>query len=373
MLDSLLQEISDMPKNGNLMKFWESLESQTSSNLRSSVSHGNLLGLKQIVTPIKERPQNLNEEKTEGSTGEVLRMKAGGDRPKDDDTSGTSTTEGDGALPLIQRHEILTNATKGRARRAKKQPTRQVKQTVVEVPDIRVADSTEKKVVPDSYQTPPAAAAEFSCVNTTPTSARFLDKSPISVPGAVASPRPVRSLSRTPLSFSTFLSNPLKEAKSEEPVSTKKEAPEVPQRKLIPCSPKLADRYKEKIDSLGELQTALNKRSPMKFNSPMHQNSSNADINQKRSSSLKLNASPKPDFLERRNSLKAVTSPYKAIKDSIAPLKSDKLITYTSESGQTASNTPASVAINKGTASRKKVTSTDSTMTNTSSSSSTTL
>ena len=243
------------------------------------------------------------------------------------------------------------------------------------VPDIRVADSTEKKVVPDSYQTPPAAATEFSCVNTTPTSARFLDMSPISVPGAVASPTPVRSLSRTPLSFSTFLSNPLKEAKSEseEPVSTKKEAPEIPQRKLIPCSPKLTERYKEKIDTLGELQTALNKRSPMKFNSPMHQNSSNADINQKRSSSLKLNASPKPDFLERRNSLKAVTSPYKAIKDSIAPLNSDKLITYTSESGQTAANTPASVAINKGTASRKKVTSTDSTMTNTSSSSSTTL
>ena len=134
------------------MKFWESLESQQSSdlkppfrpntqvkvtptisNLRSSVSHGNLLGLRQKVAPIKERPQNLNEEKTEGSTGEVLRMKAGGDKPKDDDTSGTSTTEGDGALPLIQRHEVLTNATKGRARRAKKQPTKQAKQTVVEV------------------------------------------------------------------------------------------------------------------------------------------------------------------------------------------------------------------------------------------------
>merc|ERR1719435_912174 len=185
--------------------------------------------------------------------------------------------------------------------------------------------------------------------------------SPKSVPEAVASPRPVKSLSRTPLSFSTFLSNPLKETKSEEQVSAKKEAPEVPQRKLIPCSPKLADRYKEKIDTLGELQKALNKRSPMKFNSPIHQNSSNADITQKRSSSLKLNASPKPDFLERRNSLKAVTSPYKAIIDSIAPLNYDKLTNCTSDSG--ASNTPASVAINKGTGSTTKVTSTDSTMT----------
>ena len=135
------------------MKFWESLESQQSSdlkppfrpnaqvkvaptisNLRSSVSHGNLLGLRQKVAPIKERPQNLDEEKTEGSTEEVVsRMKAGGDEPKDDDTSGSHSTEGDGALPLIQRQEVLTNATKGRARRTKKQPTRQVKQTVVEV------------------------------------------------------------------------------------------------------------------------------------------------------------------------------------------------------------------------------------------------
>merc|ERR1719233_2742117 len=301
-------------------------------------------------------------------------MKAGDDEQKDNNTNGSSTTVvGDDALPFIPRHEVLTNATKGRARRTKNQPTRLVIQTVLEVPDIRVAGSTEKKIVSDIYQTPPAASTEFSGANNSPTSARILDKSPIiSAPGQEASPRPVKSLSRTPHSFSTFLSNPLKEAKSEEPASTKKEAPEVSQRKLIPCSPKLADRYKEKIDSLGELQTALNKKSPMKFNSPMHQNSSNADINQKRSSSLKLNASPKPDFLERRNTLKAVTSPYKAIKDSIAPLNSDKLITYTSESGQTA-NTPASVAINKGTASSKKVTSTDSTMTNASSSSSTRL
>merc|ERR1712179_822023 len=225
------------------------------------------------------------------------------------------------------------------------------------------------------YQTPPAASTEFVCVNPSPTSAGILDKSPISVPEQVASPRPEKSLSRTPLSFSTFLSNPLKEAKSEEPVSTKKEAPEVPQRKLIPCSPKLADRYKEKIDTLGgELQTALCKRSPIKFNSPMRQNSSNADINQRRSS-MKLDASPKADFLERRNSLKAVTSPYKATKDSIAPLNFDKLATYTSESSKAVSNTLAVVALNKGMASTTKATSTDSkmTMTNTSSESSLTL
>merc|ERR1712179_397101 len=184
------------------------------------------------------------------------------------------------------------------------------------------------------------------------------------------------SLSRTPISFSTFLSNPLKEAKSEEPVSTKKEAPEAPQRKLIPCSPKLADRYKEKIETIGgELQIALSKRSPMKFNSPKRQNSSNTDINPRRSSSMKLDTSPKADFLERRNSLKAVTSPYKAVKNFIAPLNSDKLATYTSESCKAVSNTPAVVAVNKGMEPTSKDTSADSkkTMTNTSSVSSLTL
>jgi len=388
-----------MPKNGNLMKFWESLEesSQQSSDLkpplrpnkrvkvaptisnlkmRSSVSHSNVLGFRQNIGPSKEDPKNLNEEKTEGFTEEVSRMKVVGDELKDDDTSGRSTPDGDGALPLIQRHEVLTNATKGRARRTKNQPTKLVKQSVVEVPDIRLADSEDKKVVPDIYQTPPAASTEFVCVNTSPTSAGILNKSPISVSEQVASPRPVKSLSRTPFSFSTFLSNPLKESKSEEPVSIKKEAPEVPQRKLIPCSPKLADRYKEKIETIGgELQTALSKRSPMKFNSPKRQNSSNADINQRRSSPMKLDASPKADFLERRNSLKAVTSPYKATKDSIAPLNFDKLATFTSESSKAVSNTLAVVALNKGMASTTNVTSTDSrmTMTNTSSESSLTL
>jgi len=390
-----------MPKNGNLMKFWESLEesSQQSSDLkpplrpntrvkvaptisnlqmRSSVSHGNILGLRQNIAPSKEDPQNLNDEKTEGSTEEVSRMKAGDDEQKDNNTNGSSTTVvGDDALPFIPRHEVLTNATKGRARRTKNQPTRLVIQTVLEVPDIRVAGSTEKKIVSEIYQTPPAASTEFSGANISPTSARILDKSPIiAALGQEASPKPVQSLSRTPLSFSTFLSNPLKEAKSEEPVSIKKEAPEVPQRKLIPCSPKLADRYKEKVDTLGgELQTALCKRSPMKFNSPKRQNSSNADINPRRSSSMKLDASPKADFLERRNSLKAVTSPYKAVKNSIAPLNSDKLATYTSESCKAVSNTLAVVAVNKGMAPTSKVTSADSkkTMTNTSSVSSLTL
>jgi len=113
----------------------------------------------------------------------------------------------------------------------------------------------------------------------------------------------------------------------------------------------------------------------MKFNSPKRQNSSNADINPRRSSSMKLDASPKADFLERRNSLKAVTSPYKAVKNFIAPLNSDKLATYTSESCKAVSNTPAVVAVNKGMEPTSKDTSADSkkTMTNTSSVSSLTL
>ena len=91
-----------MPKNGNLMKFWESLEesSQQSSNLkppsrpitrvkvaptisnlkmRSSVSHGNILGHKQNIAPSKEDPHNLNEENTEVTTQEVSRLKAASD------------------------------------------------------------------------------------------------------------------------------------------------------------------------------------------------------------------------------------------------------------------------------------------------------
>ena len=178
-----------------------------------------------------------------------------------------------------------------------------------------MAASAEKKVEPDNYQTPPAASTEFSSHTNSPTSVSFLDNSPSSVSGTVVSPRPVSSLSRTPLSFSSFLSNPSKEAKSQELLSTKKETTDVPQRKLIPCSPKLADRYKEKIETLGELQTVFNKRSPMKFNIPKHQTSTTADINQGKPTSLKLNASPKPDFLERRDPLKAVGSPYKAMKD----------------------------------------------------------
>ena len=187
--------------------------------------------------------------------------------------------------------------------------------TGFKVPYIKVAASAEKKVEPDNYQTPPAASTEFSSHTNSPTSASFLDNSPSSVPGTVVSPRPVSSLSRTPLSFSSFLSNPSKEAKSQELLSTKKETTDVPQRKLIPCSPKLADRYKEKIETLGELQTVFNKRSPMKFNIPKHQTSTTADINQGKPTSFKLNASPKPDFLERRDPLKAVGSPYKAMKD----------------------------------------------------------
>ena len=139
-----------MPKNGNLMKFWESLEaSQQSSELKPpirphtqvkvgptmsnlklrSVSQGNLLGLRQTTTPGKELLENFREEKTVV----VSRMNARHDERKDD--GGCSSTEGDGPLPLIQRHEVLTNATKGRARRTKKQPSRMKKQTAIEVRD----------------------------------------------------------------------------------------------------------------------------------------------------------------------------------------------------------------------------------------------
>ena len=137
-----------MPKNGNLMKFWESLEaSQQSSELKPpirphtqvkvgptisnlklrSVSQGNLLGLRQTITTGPGK-----EEKDEGIVLDVSRMKARHDERKD---YNGSATEGDGPLPLIQRHEVLTNATKGRARRTKKQPSRMKKQTAIEVKD----------------------------------------------------------------------------------------------------------------------------------------------------------------------------------------------------------------------------------------------
>ena len=144
-----------MPKNGNLMKFWESLEASqqssaqkppirphtqvkvgpTMSNLKlRSVSQGNLLGLRQTTTPGKELLENFREEKTEGMDEEVSRRNARHDERKDD--SGRSSTEGDGPLPLIQRHEVLINATKGRARRTKKQPSRLKKHTSMEVKDL---------------------------------------------------------------------------------------------------------------------------------------------------------------------------------------------------------------------------------------------
>ena len=138
-----------MPKNGNLMKFWESLEaSQQSSELKPpirphtqvkvgptisnlklrSVSQGNLLGLRQTITPGPGK-----EENDEGIVQDLSRMKARHDERKD--YNGCPSTEGDGPLPLIQRHEVLTNATKGRARRSKKHPSRLKKQTAMEVKD----------------------------------------------------------------------------------------------------------------------------------------------------------------------------------------------------------------------------------------------
>jgi len=328
-----------MPKNGNLLRFWESLESSQQSNepkqpfrpnhgkvantasqiKMRSISHGNLLGQRQNITHSTELFRDLNE--GDSVIHDKNGVKADGNELKQEhaNVSESLRTECNGALPLIERHEVLTNATQGRARRAKKKPARQSKQNK-QVPVISLAQSAEKKLLSDAYQTPPAASTEFS---RSPTSARFLDKSPITSCDPVVSPNPVRSLARTPLSFSTFLSDPYKKNIPQTiSTSTGDETVEDRQRKRIHCSPKLSERYKEKVES--DVQPVFYMRSPSKFDSPKPQISSNMDSYEKRSATLKPSSTSKPDFVDRRNSLKAVTSPYKTLQESILSLKSEQ-------------------------------------------------
>ena len=122
---------------------------------------------------------------------------------------------------------------------------------------------------------------------------------------------PKASITSSPSAFSTFMSNPLKLAKSQQQKPVKKEVPAVPQRKCIPCSPKLSERYKEKVESLtvppviqkSQFKVNLKSVAPTK-----------EDHSLGRTPSLKADATPSTDFVERRASLKAVTSPYKSLQ-----------------------------------------------------------
>ena len=137
-----------MPKNGNLLRFWESLESSQQSNepkqpfrpnhgmvaniasqiKMRSISHGNLLGQRQNITHSTELFRDLKE--GDSVIHDKNGVKADGNELKKDhaNVSESLRTECIGALPLIERHEVLTNATQGRARRVKNKPARQTKQ-----------------------------------------------------------------------------------------------------------------------------------------------------------------------------------------------------------------------------------------------------
>jgi len=307
-----------MPKNGNLLKFWESLEQQSKDEKQSSrpntqphpaslarmrsISHCDLLGHRQ------EQLQEWKKEKDESVVEPVQEVE---DRGVEHDI--TANYE----LPQIPRQDILTNATKNRVKRLRKHPVRvRLTKERDQVPSVKINASVEKKTFTQSHQTSPASASEFSsCSIKSPTSSSFLDRSPNYVinPGTPpSSEQPAPNLTRTPSTFSTFLRNP--PAKTEEQNQTKKEAPIVPQRKIIQCSPKLLERYEEKpkLNALPSkiLQSSVSPSKP--------------EFHERKFASLKVRVTPKPDFVERRNSLKAVTSPYKPLKDAITPIKSEQ-------------------------------------------------
>ena len=184
---------------------------------------------------------------------------------------------------------------------------------------------------PNPYQTPPAAANEFSSFKHSPTSASFLDKSPLPELDAT-SPKPATSLVKPSSAFSTFLSNPLKFTKAQDTKYAKKESPAVPKRNLIPSSPKVSPRHKVETEGTGN-KPGCGQLIPGILKSPFHENSrpktppkspissSKANFSEQRSSSLKSVATSKAEITERRASLKAVATPYKSLQAAITPLK----------------------------------------------------
>jgi len=303
-----------MPKNGNLLKFWESLEQQSKDVKQSSKPNNHPASLARMKSSshsdlLGHRHDQLQEWKKEKAESVVENVHEVEDQGAEHDIQ-----QANDELPQIPRQDILTNATKNRAKRLRKHPVRLTKQ----VPCLKINASVEKKTFTKSHQTSPASASEFSsCSIKSPTSSSFLDMSPNTInPGTPPdSDQPTSNLARTSSStFSTFLSNP--PAKTEEKNHTKKEAPVVPQRKIIPRSPKLLERYEEKLNA--EPKTSPSK-SLQRSVSP-----SKPEFNDRKFASLKVRVTPKPDFVERRNSLKAVTSPYKPLKDAITPIKSEQ-------------------------------------------------
>ena len=332
-----------MHKKDNLLKFWESLKNNQqakdsdkpfkpqfqslkmtpSSKLKiRSVSQCDLLSPRQNAVPSKAQLQDWKKENTDAKPAPRVREDL-----DDGIVSKAEITESEDMLPSLPRNEILSHTTKSRVRRGRKHPVRQKKQLMqvmiivmfnslhncrpFKVPSVKVSASVDKLMPINPNQTPPAALNEFSCFTKSPTSSRFLDKSPIS------SPKP--SITSSPSAFSTFMTNPLKLAKSQQQKPAKKEVPAVPQRKSIPCSPKLSERYKEKVESF--TVPPVIHQSPFKVNLKSAA-PSKEDFSSGRTTSVKADATPSTDFVERRASLKAVTSPYKSLQVT-TPTKSE--------------------------------------------------
>jgi len=322
-----------MSKKDNLLKFWEYLEShqQTKDVIKSykpqsqslkikSISHSDLICPRPSIVPSKAQLQGWRG--VTGSKDTVI------NRGVDDDQDDISLAESEKtevvSLPVIPRNEILPHTTKSRAKRNRTHPSRQ-KKRADQVPCVQVTTSIDVQMSPNPYQTPPAAANEFSNFKHSPTSAIFLDKSPLPDLDAT-SPKPATSLVKPSSAFSTFLSNPLKFTKAHDTKSTKKESPAVPKRNLIPSSPKVATEGSGIKPGCGQLI-------PGNLKSPFHENSrsktlpkspissSKANFREQRSSSLKSVATSKTQITERRASLKVVASPYKSLQAAITPLK----------------------------------------------------
>merc|ERR1719233_793573 len=113
-----------MPKNGNLLKFWESLEQQSKDEKQSSrpntqplpaslarmrsISHCDLLGHRQEqLQEWKEKDESVVEHEQEVK-----------DRGVEHDIPANNE------LPQIPRQDILTIATKNRVKRIRKHPVR---------------------------------------------------------------------------------------------------------------------------------------------------------------------------------------------------------------------------------------------------------
>eukprot|EP00092_Neocalanus_flemingeri_P022629 GFUD01024544.1.p1 GENE.GFUD01024544.1~~GFUD01024544.1.p1 ORF type:complete len:553 (+),score=131.76 GFUD01024544.1:40-1698(+) len=202
-----------MSKKDNLMKFWESLESNRQSKsppeifkpcrgFSYSVKSLPCLAKSNLISQSDLSPR-VNPVMSRINLTSLVREKESGVSSSEDYNGGQSLSSDkseDVALPVLPRNEVLSHTTKSRVRTSHRPPIRQrriVDQDIVKeyATSATIADQIKK----DKMQTPPAATIEFTCSKYSPTSAAFLDET---------SPTSVVVFGKDSSTFSTFLGKP---------------------------------------------------------------------------------------------------------------------------------------------------------------------